>query len=278
MKNVKPGHTQPIICLDAGHYGKYNRSPAIPEYYESDMNWKLHLMLKSALERYGIKVKTTRANKEKDLSLNSRGAASEGCDLFISIHSNAAGSAVNESTDYVVVLVPLDGSGDEIGKMLADVISDVMDTKQKGRIAKREGNNGDYYGVIRAAVAVGTTGLLVEHSFHTNTRSTRWLMDDNNLKRLAEAEAAIIAEYYGMPEPGNKPDKGTLYRVQAGAYKVKSNADAQLRKMKSAGFDAIITSENGMYKIQSGAYGIKANAERQLSKLRAAGFDAFISK
>lgn len=277
MKNVKSGHTQPIICLDAGHYGKYNRSPAIPEYYESDMNWKLHLMLKSALEKYGIRVKTTRTNKEKDLSLNARGAASEGCDLFISIHSNAAGSVVNEDADYVVVFVPLNGTGDEIGKMLADGISDVMGTRQEGIIATREGNNGDYYGVIRAAVAVGTTGLLVEHSFHTNTRSTRWLMDDNNLMRLAEAEAALIAEYYGMPESGNQPDRGTLYRVQTGAYKVKSNADAQLKKIKAAGFDAIIINENGMYKIQSGAYGIKVNAERQLARLRAAGFDAFIS-
>lgn len=277
MKNVKKGHAQPIVCLDAGHYGKYNRSPAIPEYYESDMNWKLHLMLKTALETYGITVKTTRTDKEKDLSLNARGAVSEGCDLFISIHSNAAGSAVNESADYVVVFVPLDGTGDEIGKMLTDGISDVMDTRQEGIIATREGNNGDYYGVIRAAVAVGTTGLLVEHSFHTNTRSTRWLMDDKNLKRLAEAEAALIAEYYGMPEPGNQPDKGTLYRVQTGAYKVKSNADAQLKKIKEAGFDAIIINENGMYKIQSGAYGIKVNAERQLARLRAAGFDAFIS-
>lgn len=277
MKNVKTGHAQPIVCLDAGHYGKYNRSPAIPEYYESDMNWKLHLMLKTNLENYGITVKTTRTDKEKDLSLNARGAVSEGCDLFISIHSNAAGSAVNENADYVVVFVPLDGTGDEIGKMLADSISDVMDTRQEGIIATREGNNGDYYGVIRAAVAVGTTGLLVEHSFHTNTRSTRWLMDDNNLMRLAEAEAALIAEYYGMPEPGNQPDKGSLYRVQTGAYKVKSNADAQLKKIKAAGFDAIIINENGMYKIQSGAYGIKVNAERQLARLRAAGFDAFIS-
>lgn len=275
MKNVKSGHTQPIVCLDAGHYGKYNRSTANPEYYESDMNWKLHLMLKSALEKYGIKVKTTRTDKEKDLSLNARGAASEGCDLFISIHSNAAGSVVNEEADYVVVFVPLNGTGDEIGKMLADGISDVMDTRQEGIIATREGNNGDYYGVIRAAVAVGTTGLLAEHSFHTNTRSTRWLMDDNNLMRLAEA--ALIAEYYGIPEPDDQPDKGTLCRVQTGAYKVKSNADAQLKKIKAAGFDAIIINESGMYKIQSGAYGIKANAERQLTRLRAAGFDAFIS-
>ena len=34
------------ICIDAGHYGKYNRSPVVPEYYESDMVWKLHLMQK----------------------------------------------------------------------------------------------------------------------------------------------------------------------------------------------------------------------------------------
>lgn len=43
------------ICLDAGHYGQYNRSPAIPEYYESEMNWKLHLLLKKELEKYGYK-------------------------------------------------------------------------------------------------------------------------------------------------------------------------------------------------------------------------------
>ena len=49
MKHVKPGHTHPIVCLDAGHSGDYNRSPAVPEYYESDMNWTLHLLLKAAL-------------------------------------------------------------------------------------------------------------------------------------------------------------------------------------------------------------------------------------
>ena len=25
------------VCLDAGHYGKYNRSPAVSSYYESDI-------------------------------------------------------------------------------------------------------------------------------------------------------------------------------------------------------------------------------------------------
>ena len=54
MRNVKPGHLVPVVCVDAGHFGKYNQSPAVPEYYESNMNWKLHLLLNAELEKRGI--------------------------------------------------------------------------------------------------------------------------------------------------------------------------------------------------------------------------------
>ena len=91
------------ICLDAGHYGKYNRSPAVPEYYESDMTWKLHLLLKTELQKYGFEVKTTRADKNKDLYVTDRGKASKGCDLFLSLHSNAASNSINENIDHVAV-------------------------------------------------------------------------------------------------------------------------------------------------------------------------------
>ena len=128
MKHVKSGHIHPIVCLDAGHFGDYNRSPAVAAYYESDMNWTLHLLLKAALERYGIEVRLTRENQDTDLGVYERGAASKDCDLFLSIHSNAAGSGVDESVDYVVIYVPLNGSGDEIGQSLAEGISLVMGT------------------------------------------------------------------------------------------------------------------------------------------------------
>ena len=48
------------ICLDAGHQGRYNQSPADHRYYESVMVWKLHLLQKKYLEDYGIEVITTR--------------------------------------------------------------------------------------------------------------------------------------------------------------------------------------------------------------------------
>ena len=73
MKNVKTGHDAPIVTLDAGHYGKYNRSPAVGDYYESDMVWKLHLSLREELEKYGITVRLTRAEQAKDMGLSARG-------------------------------------------------------------------------------------------------------------------------------------------------------------------------------------------------------------
>lgn len=186
------------ICLDAGHYGKYNHSPAVDAYYESDMNWKLHLMLKEELEKYGIEVITTRENQETDKPLFERGAMSEGCDLFLSIHSNAVGDDVNEEVDHPISIVQLHGRGDELGMKLAQCIAALMQTRQEGRIKNRRGENGEYYGVLRGAAAVHTLGIIIEHSFHTNTRSTLWLLDDDNLKKVAVAEAKLLAEYFNL--------------------------------------------------------------------------------
>lgn len=202
------------ICLDAGHYGLYNRSPGVTAYYESNMSWKLHLYLKSELESYGFNVITTRENQDIDKNLVERGQTSVGCDLFISIHSNAVGRYMNESTDFplAVVLLPddstnIDEISTEVGNLLATTIENVMGTKQIGRTWTRlseDDRNGDgilndeWYGVMFGAKSVGTPAILLEHSFHTNTRSAKWLLNDDNLQILAKAESETIAEYFGL--------------------------------------------------------------------------------
>lgn len=198
------------VCLDAGHYGNYNRSPVVSGYYESVRMWKLTELLAAELTARGIHVVKTRSNQKTDLALTSRGRKAKGCDLFISLHSNAASS---ESADYPVAYVPLNGSGTAIGQKMADCVADVMGTTQKGRTATRRGSTGaDYYGVIRGAVSVGVPGIILEHSFHTNRKATNWLMSDANLKKLARAEAECIAAYLGVK---NKPvEKDYLCRVR----------------------------------------------------------------
>lgn len=186
------------ICLDAGHYGKYNQSPADKRYYESVMAWKLHLLQKKYLESYGIQVILTREDKDRDRGLYDRGAASAGCDLFISDHSNAVGDSRNDQIDYPAAFCAIDGRADGIGMALAQTVEKVMGTSQPARILHRRGQNGDYYGVLRGAAAVGTPGLILENSFHTNTQMTQWLLSDENLDQLAQAQARTIAFYYGI--------------------------------------------------------------------------------
>ena len=69
-----------------------------------------------------------------------------------------------------------------------------------------------------------------------------------------------------------------LYYVQTGAYSVKANADAQYRKVKAAGFDALIKKAGNLYRVQVGAFAVKANAEALAAKLKQKGFDTYITK
>ena len=194
------------ICLDAGHYGKYNRSPVNKSYYESEMNWKLHNFLKEELKALGFDVIVTRANQNKDLALYDRGAKSKGCDLFLSIHSNASSSS---KSDFAVACcqvndntTKIDEKSVEIGKRLAYVVNKTMACKGTAQIYRRVGYyNKDYYGVLRGARDVGTAGVLMEHSFHTNLRATNWLLNDDNLKKLAKAEAKMLADYFDIKKP-----------------------------------------------------------------------------
>ena len=188
------------ICLDSGHVGsRYNQSPVVKTYYESAAMWSLHLKLKTALEALGFEVVTTRASIDTKMDVYDRGAASKGCDVFLSLHSNACGT---ESVDYPVVYRAYDGlnGSDVLAGKLAARIGAEMGTAQAGRTAIRKNSAGnEYYGVLRGARAVGTPQyLLVEHSFHTNARAAQWLLSDIHLAGLALAEAEVLAEHYGL--------------------------------------------------------------------------------
>lgn len=140
------------------------------------------------------------------------------CVLFISDHSNACGT---ESVDYPVVYRGYDNIGncDELALKLAKVIASTMGTAQAGRTATRKGSSGgEYYGVLRGARAAGLSDYyIIEHSFHTNTKMTKWLLNDSNLRKLAEAECKVIAEHYGMTKQSDDKDSMTKITGKAEA-------------------------------------------------------------
>lgn len=67
--------------------------------------------------------------------------------------------------------------------------------------------------------------------------------------RLGDLAAKVTSRLGG----GSQQPSGTLYRVQTGAYRKKANADAMAAKLKAAGFDTYITTEQGKAVSSSGS-------------------------
>lgn len=270
------------VCLDAGHFGQYNRSPRIYSYYESERMWILHNFLAEELQAFGIQVVKTRPDQNTDLALVMRGRKAEGCDLFLSLHSNAADS---EAVDYPLAccLVGDDKTGIdeqslEVGLELAKRVAEVMGTHGTARTLQRKLDSGaDYYGVLRGAKSVGVPAVLLEHSFHTNTRATNWLLHNGNLRTLAKAEAAVIANWLGVASPPTADAAPEWYRVQTGAFASQYNAKRQMEELRSRGFAAMLVKMGVLYKVQLGAFRYQTNAKGLLRQLEDAGYKGIIT-
>ncbi|MDE5853695.1 MAG: N-acetylmuramoyl-L-alanine amidase [Ruminococcus sp.] len=202
------------IMIDPGHYSYYNKSPVYSPYWESVMTWTLSNYLQEELQTLGVHADLTKSSLDEDPTLNDRGFSSKGYDFFISMHSNASAYAsMDQPIAFVYQDLPwttIDDTSKELGQLIATKVSDTMGTNQKGAIAQRAGTddwdrNGivddEWYSVLFASRFVGTPGILMEHSFHTNYNSTLWLYNNDNLRNLAKEEATIIYNYFSKIKP-----------------------------------------------------------------------------
>lgn len=253
-----------IITLDPGHGKSGNKSPNNPKYIEGTQMWHLANKLKAALERYGFEVVTTRPNITDDPELEARGAMASGSCLFLSLHSNTPAKNADGSYDTSITGTELYYSltraeNKALSDQLGNKVSELMGNKFRGSKTKEyPGKPGvDYYAVIRSSAQHGCKcAMIIEHGFHTNVKDSNFLLDDSNLQKLADAEAQIIAAYFGMQEQSGEPD--VLYRVQVGAYAKRENAEATAAKLKAAGFDAYIVSSDTSAEPEAATHALKS--------------------
>lgn len=93
----------------------------------------------------------------------------------------------------------------------------------------------------------------------------------------------VVAFYLKKEEPKVEETK-ILFRVQTGAYGVKSNADNWLAKIQSlkSNIDmdyskAYVRKINSLYKVQVGAFSKRENAQRVVDDLKSLGINSFIT-
>lgn len=276
------------ICIDPGHTKNYNAG-AVAGYYEGNMTLDLAKRLKTELEKYeDVVVVLTRSKDTENPELPTRGltAGRNGCRLFISLHSDA--NANKNYRGVTVVRSIKRPSSYMLGAKLARAIKDCMGTALSPYSGSVDGvwtraypgnANLDYYAVVRNAVTsdVVKEAFLIEHSFHTNPVDCQWLDKAANRQKLAEVEAKVIADYYGLKKKGTVVEPtGKLYRVQVGAFATVSYAKTLANKLTKAGYSVLVVKRGGLYKVQVGAFAVKANADRLAKELKAKGYSTII--
>ena len=230
------------IMLDPGHGQNENQSPLDKSFYEGANNYKFALVLKEALLAYeGVEVFMTKQSIGENPSLADRGkmAVTKGCDVFLSIHSNAASDTSAYGVEgFYSVKTPI---AKGLLEGLCNVVRLNLPASKVRRVVTKTNTSGtDYYGVLRNSAGVKYS-MLIEQGFHTNKKELACIKLDEWHKVVAKGQAQVFADFFGLKLKTAAPKKH--YRVQVGYFSVKKNAENLANELKSQGYSVIIKEE-----------------------------------
>lgn len=198
---------------------------------ESDINLDIALAWESEMKRHGVEVKLSRyKDEDDDLNEEIRECNAYNPDLAIDFHTNAGGG------DGFEVYYSIVGG---MGKTLAQNIeAEVKKLDQNSRGIKTRTNSSgkDYYGFIRNTKC---PSVIVECAFIDNKEDIGIVDTKEERKRFGIAIAKATLKTLGIEykEQTTSPviDKDIFYRVVAGSYNNRENAEAQLKLLESKG-------------------------------------------
>lgn len=197
---------------------------------EKDLNLSIAKACRDELVRHGVEVRMSRTKDESDsLSEEIKECNAYAPDLAVDIHNNAGGGDGAEVFHH---------HGGGKGKTLAEnILSEIVKVGQNSRGAKvRKNSQGkDYYGFIRETSA---PAVIVECAFVDNASDLKILSTESDRQKVGRAIAKGVLKTLGVEIQGER-----LYRVQVGAYLLRSNAEDMQKKIKAVGFDAFIVKE-----------------------------------
>ncbi|MDR3728449.1 MAG: N-acetylmuramoyl-L-alanine amidase, partial [Oscillospiraceae bacterium] len=194
-KEENPMSGKKTVCLDAGHdAGNLANRSLDGTYYEHEFTLDMAKRIRAHLERCGVAVTETRPDG-KAVSLAERCKIAngiQGLDLFVSLHSNAAGgSGWSSARGWSCYLY---GAGGEREKAAQAILEQVRAAGVTVRTTALVYDSALY--VLKHTVA---SAVLIEHAFHTNQEDTANLKSEAWRAKVAQAEAQGIAEYLGVP-------------------------------------------------------------------------------
>lgn len=240
-----------VLYLDAGHAkntpGKNNAKQG---FYEWEFNNDMQYKIKKRAEEHGISVVLTNPKPTivSDIGLTQRANiandhwARRGRPkaMFLSIHANAYEKESVRGTEV------FHGKNASLAsKDLAKVLQrEVYATiKSIDSYALDRGVKAENFTVIYKA---SMPSVLMEYAFYSNLSDLKILK--NNRNELTEATVKAICIYFGIKyQPPKQNVSSTpssnsevMYRVIAGSYRNRDNADRTVEELKQKGYSAFI--------------------------------------
>ncbi len=154
-------------------------------------------------------------------------------DIHLAIHTNATAKH-NVTGGTQILLYSLDGERKKIGQAVLERLAPFTPGKSAERLVEKS----SFYEINSAK---GIT-VYCECEFHDTKEGSDFII--KNTKKIGELIAMGICDYYGIKTENENNKNNILYTIQFGAFKNKNNAENYLKKIKNAGFDAVIKKQN----------------------------------
>ena len=216
------------VFLSAGHGGS-DPGAVANGLYEETINLNTLLACQAELIRHGVTVVCSRTSDVDDpVQQEVQEANSSGADIAVSFHANAGGGDGFEAFYYTT-------SSD--GKKLAGLCEKHVKALGQNSRGLKSGNH--LYFIKKTTM----TAVLVESFFVDNAKDKTIGDTVAEQKAFGVAYAKAILEYIGIAYKTPTATNKTTYRVQVGAYGDKTNAENMQKKLKKAGFEAIVVTD-----------------------------------
>ncbi|RDW17406.1 N-acetylmuramoyl-L-alanine amidase [Oceanobacillus chungangensis] len=266
------------LYLDPGHGGS-DPGASGNGLKEKDINIDIALRIRSLLTTNyeNVQVRMSRTNDStKSLQQRTNEANRWRADFYMSIHCNSFNGVANGYEDYIHNLLSDQSRTANYQDILHDEIIKVNRLNNRGQ---KKAN----FHVLRESTM---DAFLSENGFIDNSKDAALMKQTSWRQKVAEGHVNGLVKAFKLnrkttnPSPGDPSNPNTLFKVIAGSFKSKKNADARVTFLKGKGVEAFVTtatiSNERWYRVQAGAFSNRKNAEERLNTIENTGVDAFI--
>ncbi|MEH7331214.1 N-acetylmuramoyl-L-alanine amidase [Neobacillus drentensis] len=260
------------LYLDPGHGGTDPGAQG-NGLNEKDLTLDIALKIRNILlNNYeNIEVMMSRTGDiTKSLSQRTNEANAWKADFYMSIHINANSGTATGYEDYIHTSL----SDNSTTAKYRDIIhAEVIKLNQLRDRGKKKAN----FHVLRESKM---PAMLSENGFIDNPQDAALMKQTSWRQNVAQGHANGIALAFNL-KPKSTAPAGTIYKVIAGSFKLRENADKRVAFLHSVGIESFVVtttiSGETRYRVQAGAFSSRTNAETRLQEVKNAGItDAFI--